>query len=188
MKFSTILFYFTLFFLIISCAQKNNSKKENSIPKNDVAINYSKISRDTQNVVADTLKYCVAKGDVGAGGYDLVNYFTDNSAKIGDKNFTVNYDGLNYQFLNEKNKTIFNQNPKKYLPAFGGWCSMTLAMGRATTPTYSNFLISNDTLRLFEKTLSVNGKLLWQVDPVANKKQAFKNYEEYVDTGVIDAD
>ena len=186
MKLFSILLNVMLLFLIISCAQGNKSKKEAIATKEDVVLNTkSNASKDFQTVATDTLKYAVHDGNIGAGGYDLVNYFTDDSAKLGDKKFTANYDGVDYWFLNEKNKNLFDQNPTKYLPAFGGWCSMNLAMGRATTPTYDNFSIVNDTLRLFEKTLSVNGKLLWQVNPNENKKQASKNYDEYVSEGAI---
>ena len=62
---------------------------------------------------------------------------------------------------------------------------MTLAMGRATTPKYDNFLIRNGQLYLFERTLSVNGRELWERDPKVNKASAEKNYSKYVTTGNI---
>ena len=185
MKLYSIPLNLILLLFVIFSAQANNSKKELTFSIKDIVLNTSNASPDIQDVSVDTLKYAVHDGNIGAGGYDLVNYFTGNSAEKGKPKFTANYDGIEYRFLSEENKKLFTQNPTKYLPAYGGWCSMNMAMGRATIPTYNNFLIIDDQLQLFEKTLSVNGKLLWQIDPADNSKIASHNYEEYVDTGHI---
>ena len=65
------------------------------------------------------------------------------------------YDEVIYLFSNTENKRTFLLAPEKYLPQFGGWCSMTLVMGRATTPKYDNFMVKDGKLFLFERTLSV---------------------------------
>ena len=57
---------------------------------------------------------------------------------------------------------------------------MTLAMGRATTPKYDNFLIKDGRLFLFERTLSVNGKELWLMDPKGNEKLARVTYKKHI--------
>ena len=182
---SYILLNFMLLICIIACSQKKRPVAKATDLKENIEANHAIVPEDKAVTTVDTLKYCVSNDKVGAGGYDLVNYFADNSAKVGDIKYTFNYDGLDYRFLSETNENLFKKNPTKYLPAFGGWCSMNLAMGRATKPTYDNFSIVNDTLRLFERTLSVNGKLLWQTNPIENKKQASLNYGEYVKDGMI---
>jgi YHS domain-containing protein len=134
---------------------------------------------------ADTLKYCVTKVNLGVGGYDPVSYFQGSSPLIGNKSFSTTFEGVTYQFSSESNLKVFISNPIKYLPQFGGWCSMTLAMGRATTPKYDNFVVLKDKLYLFERTLSVNGRELWLKDPKANEKIASTNYKSYRTTGKI---
>ena len=62
---------------------------------------------------------------------------------------------------------------------------MTLAMGQATTPKYDNFIIKNDKLYLFERTLSINGREVWKQDPKTHEKTATKNYQLYKTTGKI---
>ncbi|MEM6522244.1 MAG: YHS domain-containing (seleno)protein [Bacteroidota bacterium] len=134
---------------------------------------------------ADTLKYCTYDGHVGLGGYDPIGYFDQNKAVPGNEDISTDYEGITYYFSSESHKTKFLLSPNKYLPAYGGWCSMTLAMGRATTPKYDNFLIENGQLYLFERTLSVNGKELWERNPDVHKKSAKNNYEQYTKTGRI---
>ncbi|MEM1407233.1 MAG: YHS domain-containing (seleno)protein [Bacteroidota bacterium] len=133
----------------------------------------------------DTLKYCIYDEHIGLGGYDPIAYFDENKAVRGDQKISVEHEHVTYYFLSDKNRSRFLISPDKYLPAYGGWCSMTLAMGRATTPKYDNFLIRNGQLYLFERTLSVNGRELWERDPDANEASAEKNYSQYVTTGKI---
>jgi YHS domain-containing protein len=133
----------------------------------------------------DTLKYCIADKHVAAGGYDPVSYFTSEKPVLGDAQITMSYDGVTYRFSSADNKQKFAADPKRYLPQFGGWCSMTLAMGRATKPVYDNFLIYDGKLYLFERTLSVNGRELWLRDTNANERVASKNYNSYKTSGKI---
>lgn len=134
---------------------------------------------------ADTLKYCVTRQNFGVGGYDPVSYFQGLKPLTGKENFSTVFEGVTYKFDSESNLKDFVSNPNKYLPQFGGWCSMTLAMGRATTPKYDNFVVLKDKLYLFERTVSVNGRELWLKDPKANEKVAAANYKSYRTTGKI---
>jgi YHS domain-containing protein len=134
---------------------------------------------------ADTLKYCVTEQNVGVGGYDPVSYFQGVQPVAGTPTFSTIFEKVTYHFSSEVNLKKFNANPGKYLPQFGGWCSMTLAMGRATTPKYDNFIVLKGRLYLFERTVSVNGRELWLKDPKANEKIASSNYTRYRTTGKI---
>ncbi len=134
---------------------------------------------------ADSLQYCIGATGVGVGGYDVVSYFQGNTPEVGRLDILAKHDGVVYFFSSEANRKAFIANPQKFLPEFGGWCSMTLAMGRATRPKYDNFLIRDEKLYLFERTLSVNGKELWQKDPARNQQVAAKNYQQYRTTGKI---
>ncbi len=135
--------------------------------------------------LADTLKYCLGANEIGVGGYDLVSYFDSGQPALGVEKYKATYDAVLYHFMNEENRSKFLESPEMYLPIFGGWCSMTLAMGRATIPVYDNFLIINGRLYLFERTISVNGKLVWQQDPPENARRAQINYVDFVSDGII---
>ncbi len=132
---------------------------------------------------ADSLKYCLAPDEVGVGGFDPASYFKSPKPLYGSPSISTRYDGVVYRFASQENKNDFLKNPTKYLPQFGGWCSTNLVLGRATTPTYNNFLLQEGKLYLFERTLSVNGKELWLGDPKKNEQIATMNYDKFKVTG-----
>jgi len=177
------LFYAIVAMCLVSACRSDNAtaqtnKEVSTIEKDLVEINL--------NEEPDSLTYCLTKDNVGAGGYDLVNYFNKNTAELGLSNIRTTYAGATYQFLTNQNKLEFESNPNNYLPQYGGWCSMTLAMGNATVPKYDNFKVINGKLYLFERTLSVNGQTLWLQDTVGNNILASTNYKKYIDTGEIE--
>lgn len=133
----------------------------------------------------DAHKYCLTEDNLGLGGYDPLAYFENNQAISGKENINAKYEGVTYLFASIDHKKQFLSDPEHYLPQFGGWCSMTLVMGKATTPKYDNFLVEDGKLFLFERTLSVNGKELWAQSPKENEKKAIENYNQYKATGKI---
>lgn len=71
------------------------------------------------------------------GGYDLVSYQTENKAVRGSGFHVTKYKKKSYLFSSEENKKTFLANPKKYLPAFNGWCAFGVAVKKKfhTDPT-----------------------------------------------------
>lgn len=67
---------------------------------------------------------------VGVGGYDPVSYFAGSRPVRGNGKYTVEYQGVTYLFANEADKTAFEKEPAKYLPAFGGYCAYGVAIGK----------------------------------------------------------
>ena len=57
------------------------------------------------------------------GGYDPVAYFEMLDAVKGEKEIRQNYLGENWYFANEEHKAMFKQDPIRYMPTFGGYCS-----------------------------------------------------------------
>jgi YHS domain-containing protein len=53
----------------------------------------------------------VNKDGVANSGYDLVNYFTSNTAERGNKDYSVIHNGATYYFINTENKKTFIANP-----------------------------------------------------------------------------
>ena len=60
-------------------------------------------------------------------GYDPVSYQTKDKAEIGSKEIIHTHDGVKIQFSSEENKNLFITNPKKYMPAYKGWCAYAMA-------------------------------------------------------------
>jgi YHS domain-containing protein len=67
---------------------------------------------------------------LGAKGYDVVSYFTDNKPAQGSSKFTANYGGVTWQFVSAEHRDLFNANPGKYAPQYGGYCSWGVAQGK----------------------------------------------------------
>lgn len=83
-------------------------------------------------------------------GYDLVNYFTTNTAERGNKEFFTINKGATYYFVNEKNLKSFKENPSKYLPQFDGYCAFAVAKMNQKVPVDPNtFRIDDGKLYLF---------------------------------------
>jgi YHS domain-containing protein len=54
-------------------------------------------------------------------GYDPVAYFTDGKPIPGDYKITARYNDATYRFASQEHKALFEANPAKYLPQYGGF-------------------------------------------------------------------
>ena len=66
----------------------------------------------------------------GIGGYDPVAYFTDGKAVRGNGFHVSVLDGVTYAFASAEHKKLFDADPQKYLPAYGGFCAYGLGVGK----------------------------------------------------------
>ncbi|PCI01912.1 MAG: hypothetical protein COB81_06445 [Flavobacteriaceae bacterium] len=62
-----------------------------------------------------------------AKGYDVVSYFEKKPEK-GIFNFKVNYKGAHLMFSSQVHLELFNSDPEKYFPQYGGWCAYAMAV------------------------------------------------------------
>ncbi len=63
-------------------------------------------------------------------GYDVVSYQTGKRPIRGNGNFVAAYDGATYQFSSTENQKAFQENPEKYVPAYGGYCAFGTSVGK----------------------------------------------------------
>lgn len=63
-------------------------------------------------------------------GYDVVSYYTGKRPVRGNGNFVAVHDGATYQFSSEENQKLFENNPDKYVPAYGGYCAFGVSVGK----------------------------------------------------------
>lgn len=68
--------------------------------------------------------------NVGAGGYDVVAYFTEQSAQRGSGWHVAGHEGTTYLFASKENLNAFKKEPEKYLPQYGGYCAFGVAVGK----------------------------------------------------------
>lgn len=66
----------------------------------------------------------------GISGYDPVAYFTDSKAVRGSGYHVAVLDGVTYAFASAEHQKMFEADPQKYLPAYGGYCAYGLGVGK----------------------------------------------------------
>jgi len=54
-------------------------------------------------------------------GYDAVAYFTEGKAVKGKKAFEYRWKEARWRFANEQHKKMFETDPEKYAPRYGGY-------------------------------------------------------------------
>ncbi len=118
---------------------------------------------------------CAMDG-VSAGGFDLISYRHPDGPVLGTPEFSMEYNGSTYLFANQPNLDTFRADAERYLPAYAGFCAITLALGRVTCPDFSNFKIEDDRLLLFEVTGFTNGRTLWDTNPEDFRNKADANF------------
>jgi len=64
---------------------------------------------------------------VAIKGYDPVAYFTDGEPREGRPEFTVEHRGAKWQFASAEHQALFEADPEKYTPAYGGYCAYGVA-------------------------------------------------------------
>lgn len=62
-------------------------------------------------------------------GYDPVAYFRDGGPRPGKSEFSVSHGGATWRFANAEHKALFEADPQRYLPAYGGFCAYGTSRG-----------------------------------------------------------
>lgn len=117
-------------------------------------------------------KVLVLKNKDGAAilGYDAVAYFTDNKAVKGTPRIKSTYEGADYYFSSAEHKALFDANPTKYAPAYGGYCGYAASIDRLSPISPEWFQI-------------IDGKLILQ-----HNKKAYDLFNKELKENVVKAD
>jgi YHS domain-containing protein len=107
-------------------------------------------------------------------GYDPVAYFTDGKPVQGAQAYELSWDGQRYRFASAQHRDLFQQDPDKYAPQFGGACTMNLAAGRKREADPHNWIISDGKLYVFA---GASGPANFAKDPRANAARAAENWQ-----------
>jgi YHS domain-containing protein len=122
----------------------------------------------------------VADGDderVMLKGHDVVAYFTLGRHALGTNQFKSVYEGVTFRFASAEHKALFDANPKKYQPEYGGYC----ANGIAYAIPWGG---DADTWRMIDGRLFINGgpgsKAAFELDLKRNIELADRYWREEV--------
>ncbi len=115
---------------------------------------------------------------VAIRGYDAVAYFVDKAAVQGSKDFSFNWQEVEWHFKDQKNLEAFKSNPEKYAPQFGGYCAYGVSENHKSPTDPKAFTIVDDKLYL---NYNAKVKELWVVDIPGKISLGEKNWVELKD-------
>ena len=121
----------------------------------------------------------VTEGDkrVMLKGYDVVAYFTQSRHAIGSPQFESVHEGVTFRFASAEHKALFDKDPAKYQPQYGGYC----ANGIAYAIPWGG---DGDTWLVVDGKLYINGgpgsKAAFMLDVPGNIRLADKYWSEEV--------
>lgn len=90
----------------------------------------------------------VTESAVAIHGYDPVAYFTDGQPTPGSSSFTHTVDGATFQFASAEHLEMFQNDPERYTPAYGGFCAYGVTQQQKFDVDPAAWEIVNDTLYL----------------------------------------
>ncbi len=128
-------------------------------------------------VLAADLVNVSGASKVAISGYDPVAFFTDSRPVNGSPAITATHGGATYFFAKEEHRKLFEQNPGKYVPQYGGYCAFGAAHGALFPVDISTWQVRNGKL-FFNLNADVLKK--FNADFQTNVAKADKNWPELV--------
>ena len=125
----------------------------------------------------------VTTTDLALRGYDPVSYFTDGAPTPGEIDITAEHQGATYRFASAEHKAMFEADPAKYAPQYGGYCAFGLAQGYKFDGDPQVWKIVDDKLYL---NLSPKVSTIWQQDVPGNIENADAKWQMVKDADPSD--
>lgn len=127
----------------------------------------------------DKRAHDIDNSNIALQGYSPVSYLDLGLAQRGVKEFKSEYDKVLYYFTSKEQKAAFDQNPEKYLPAYGGFCAFGIYAGAKFRPDPNKFIVKNGNYFLFLYNLELDAQQLWLMenDHEALEAKADQNWE-----------
>ena len=110
-------------------------------------------------------------------GADVTTYFTQGKYTQGTNQFKSVYEGVVFRFASAENKVLFDKEPKKYLPEYGGYCANGIVYGIPWGGDADSFRMINGKLYMFGGIGSKEG---FEIDIPRNMALAEKYWKEEV--------
>ncbi len=111
-------------------------------------------------------------------GHDVVAYWTLGRHAAGSPQIKSVYEGVTFRFANPEHKALFDKEPKKYLPAYGGYCANGIVYGIPWGGDADSWRMVDGRLFIFGGAGSRDG---FALDVKANTALADKYWKEEVE-------
>lgn len=119
--------------------------------------------------------------NVALSGYDAVTYFSGKPEK-GTSEIPYIHKGVIYYFVDDMSRAHFISDPKKYEPAYGGWCAYAMGLEDAKKVEVNpkTYKILDKKLYLFYDKYGINTLTKWNKDEIALKNEADNNWSKII--------
>ncbi len=126
----------------------------------------------------------IDNSNIALSGYSPVSYLDLGLAQKGDKQFKSEHNKVIYYFTSAKQKSVFDKNPQKYLPQYGGFCAFGVYAGAKFRVDPNKFIVKNGKYYLFLYNLELDAQQLWLAENNHNGlvTAADKNWKKLVAT------
>jgi YHS domain-containing protein len=124
------------------------------------------------NAVADG-----ADARVMLAGHDVVAYFTQGRHALGSPQFTSVHQGVTFRFASAEHKRLFDAEPAKYLPQYGGYCANGIVYGIPWGGDADAWRIDGGKLYIFG---GAGSKAAWELDVAGNLALADRYWKDEV--------
>lgn len=110
-------------------------------------------------------------------GADVTAYLTQAKYVQGDPQFKSVYEGVTFYFASADTKGMFDKEPKKYIPEYGGYCANGIVYGIPWGGDADSFMVIGGKVYIFGGQGSRDGFL---IDVPRNMALAEKYWKEEV--------
>lgn len=88
------------------------------------------------------------KDGLAIDGYDPVSYHQEGPVR-GGRDFSLDYGGATYRFVSRRNLELFQSDPERYLPEYGGYCAYAMLEGDKVKIDPESYKLIDGKLYLF---------------------------------------
>lgn len=117
----------------------------------------------------------VGKNGYAINGYDPVAYFTMEKPIEGSTDHTAMHNGATFLFANAENKAMFEGDPERFAPQFGGYCAYAVSKSATAKTEPDAWTVVDDKLYL---NFNTEVRALWKQDIPGNIERANKNWPD----------
>ncbi len=110
-------------------------------------------------------------------GHDVVAYFTQGKHALGSAQNKSVHEGVTFRFASAEHKALFDKDPAKYLPQYGGYCANGIVYGIPWGGDADSWRIDDGKLYIFGGAGSKAG---YELDIKKNRELADKYWKEEV--------
>ncbi|HEX6850244.1 MAG TPA: YHS domain-containing (seleno)protein [Candidatus Polarisedimenticolaceae bacterium] len=111
-------------------------------------------------------------------GYDAVGFVTVGKPLLGIATFTSTYEGATYRFATAEHKALFDKDPAKYAPAYGGYCAYGVAKNALAPVEISTWQLLGGRL-ILNKNADI--KKAFDADVAGHTRDAEANWPKLVE-------